>query len=808
MDSFLQDIRFALRSLRKNRGTTIIATLCLALGIGANTAIFSVVRAVLLESLPYRDASRLVRVYETFAFQGQRGTGSVSVLNYKDWRAQQKVFDDLAAYSGTSRDLGDVAEPERLRGVRVSANLFSVLGTRPRRGRTFVEGEDTRGRENVVVLSDGFWNRRFAGDAGLVGRTITLNNTKHTVIGIMPPGFDFPIQSSHNDFWIPLVWSPDEEQSRGSHWLQVVARLRPGVDSSAATAQMGAIAGRLAREFPDAQKDRGIQINSLQGIVVGRLRPALLVLLGAVGLVLLIACANVANLLLARASARRKEVAIRTALGAERGRLVRQFLTESIVLAVTGGLLGVAVARWGLKAMLVLAAGSLPRGDAIALDPLVLGFAALVSVLTGIAFGIVPALRASQSELREDLTQAAGRSSTSRQQHRTLDALIAAEIALSLVLLVGAGLLIRGFVRLLDVDPGLKPDNVLTFHTQAPANQLADSLRYTGFYQPVLERLRALPGVRTVAMTNMLPIQNWGTNGNFEIVGRPKESDPARAPFAEFRVVSSNYFRTLGIPVVRGREFEDDDAAGSMPVLIVNDEFARRYFPNEDPIGKQILPWSDKPSTIVGVVRSVRQGGLDQEPRSELYVAAAQVPYRLYDMTYVLSAGRSAERLAPTIRDAVKSVAASQPVYQLQTMESVIGDSLRSRKLTLVLLAVFAALALLLSAAGVYGVMSYGVSQRTREIGIRMALGARGRDVTSMVLIDAGKVAAVGITLGLAGAALLTRVLTSMLYGVGAHDPLTFAAVALLIAVVALAASAVPAIRAARVDPLRAMRSE
>ena len=808
MDSFLQDIRFALRSLRKNRGTTIIATLCLALGIGANTAIFSVVRAVLLESLPYRDASRLVRVYETFAFQGQRGTGSVSVLNYKDWRAQQKVFDDLAAYSGTSRDLGDVAEPERLRGVRVSANLFSVLGTRPRRGRTFVEGEDTRGRENVVVLSDGFWNRRFAGDAGLVGRTITLNNTKHSVIGIMPPGFDFPIQSSHNDFWIPLVWSPDEEQSRGSHWLQVVARLRPGVDSSAATAQMGAIAGRLAREFPDAQKDRGIQINSLQGIVVGRLRPALLVLLGAVGLVLLIACANVANLLLARASARRKEVAIRTALGAERGRLVRQFLTESIVLAVTGGLLGVAVARWGLKAMLVLAAGSLPRGDAIALDPLVLGFAALVSVLTGIAFGIVPALRASQSELREDLTQAAGRSSTSRQQHRTLDALIAAEIALSLVLLVGAGLLIRGFVRLLDVDSGLKPDNVLTFHTQAPANQLADSLRYTGFYQPVLERLRALPGVRTVAMTNMLPIQNWGTNGNFEIVGRPKESDPARAPFAEFRVVSSNYFRTLGIPVVRGREFEDDDAAGSMPVLIVNDEFARRYFPNEDPIGKQILPWSDKPSTIVGVVRSVRQGGLDQEPRSELYVAAAQVPYRLYDMTYVLSAGRSAERLAPTIRDAVKSVAASQPVYQLQTMESVIGDSLRSRKLTLVLLAVFAALALLLSAAGVYGVMSYGVSQRTREIGIRMALGARGRDVTSMVLIDAGKVAAVGITLGLAGAALLTRVLTSMLYGVGAHDPLTFAAVALLIAVVALAASAVPAIRAARVDPLRAMRSE
>ena len=808
MDSFLQDIRFALRSLRKNRGTTIIATLCLALGIGANTAIFSVVRAVLLESLPYRDASRLVRVYETFAFQGQRGTGSVSVLNYKDWRAQQKVFDDLAAYSGTSRDQGDVAEPERLRGVRVSANLFSVLGTRPRRGRTFVEGEDTRGRENVVVLSDGFWNRRFAGDAGLVGRTITLNNTKHTVIGIMPPGFDFPIQSSHNDFWIPLVWSPDEEQSRGSHWLQVVARLRLGVDSSEATAQMGAIAGRLAREFPDAQKDRGIQINSLQGIVVGRLRPALLVLLGAVGLVLLIACANVANLLLARASARRKEVAIRTALGAERGRLVRQFLTESIVLAVTGGLLGVAVARWGLKAMLVLAAGSLPRGDAIALDPLVLGFAALVSVLTGIAFGIVPALRASQSELREDLTQAAGRSSTSRQQHRTLDALIAAEIALSLVLLVGAGLLIRGFVRLLDVDPGLKPDNVLTFHTQAPANQLADSLRYTGFYQPVLERLRALPGVRTVAMTNMLPIQNWGTNGNFEIVGRPKESDPARAPFAEFRVVSSNYFRTLGIPVVRGREFEDDDAAGSMPVLIVNDEFARRYFPNEDPIGKQILPWSDKPSTIVGVVRSVRQGGLDQEPRSELYVAAAQVPYRLYDMTYVLSAGRSAERLAPTIRDAVKSVAASQPVYQLQTMESVIGDSLRSRKLTLVLLAVFAALALLLSAAGVYGVMSYGVSQRTREIGIRMALGARGRDVTSMVLIDAGKVAAVGITLGLAGAALLTRVLTSMLYGVGAHDPLTFAAVALLIAVVALAASAVPAIRAARVDPLRAMRSE
>jgi predicted permease len=808
MDTLLSDIRFALRSLRKQRGFTAIAVVCLALGIGANTAIFSVVRAVLLESLPYGDPSRLVRVYETFAFQGQRGRGSVSVANYLDFRTDNRVFEDLAAYSVGSRDLVGGGQPERVRAVQTTANLFRVLRARPLAGRTFAADEDQPSRPPVVILSEGFWRRRFGGDRRIIGSQISLDNVKHTVIGVMPASFDYPIAPIHSDVWVTLRWDARQAAARGNHWLQVVARLRPGVDSAAATAQMSQVAARLARDYPDAQRDRGIEIAGVEGIVVGRVRPALIMLLGAVGLVLLIACANVANLLLARASGRRREVAIRTALGAERHRLIRQFLTESIVLAVAGGVLGVAVAAWGLKAILGFAASSLPRADIIGLDPFILAFAALVSVATGIAFGIVPALRASQADLREDLAESAGRTGASRRHHRTLDALVVAEIALSLLLVVGAGLLVRGFVALLATDIGLKSENVLTFHVTSPAGRLSDSARYVGFYGPVLGRLRALPGVRGAGMISMLPLQNTGTNGYFKIVGRPPESDPSREPFAEFRVVSSGYFRALGIPVKSGREFDDRDAVGSPPVVIINDEFAKRYFANENPIGRQLFPWSDQPATIVGVVRSVRQSGIDQEARSELYIAAAQNPGWLGDMTYVVSTERQAEALVPMAREAVRAVAPEQPLYLVQTMDRVIADWLRGRKLILVLLSVFAGLALLLSAAGVYGVMSYGVAQRTREIGIRVALGARSSDVTSMVLFDAARLAALGIGIGLVAALAATRMLKAMLYGVGARDPVTFALVAALIGVVALVASAIPALRAARVDPLQAMRTE
>ena len=808
MDTLLQDIRFAIRTIRKQRGTSAVAVVCLALGIGANTAIFSVIRTVLMDSLPFQDPGRIVRLYETANFGGTRGLGSVSVPDFLDWRSEQRSFVDIAAYSAGSADLAGDGNPERVRAIRTTANLFSVLGAAPYFGRVFTAGEDQPGHNPVVILSEGFWRRRFGGDRALLGKLVSLDNTLYTVVGVMPAAFDFPVTPIHNDVWIPLLWTPTDLKQRGNHWMSVIGRLKPGVDSAAATAQMATIAERIARDFPNEQKDRGVAVNTMNGVVVGRVRTPLLMLLGAVGLVLLISCANVANLLLARASGRRREVAIRTALGAERGRLVRQFLTESVLLAAAGGLVGLAVAHWGLQAILAYAAAALPRAAGIHLNGSVLAFAAGVSLLTGIAFGLVPALRASQSDLREDLSESAGRTGTSRKHHRTLRALIVAEMALSLVLLVGAGLLIRGFVALMHTDPGLRPDHVLTFHIAAPSGRLPDSVRYVQFYGPVLQRLRGLPAVSDAASTTIIPIQNTGVNGNFQIVGRPEETDLGKQPFAEFRVVSSNYFRTMGITMVRGREFSDQDAAGAPLVAIVNDEFVRRYFPNEDPIGKQILAWSDKPSTIVGVARSVRQVSLDQPPRTELYVAAAQSPGNLFDVSYVLRTQSKPESLMPSVRASLHDIAPDQPIFLVKTMDDVISDSLQSRKLTLSLLAIFASLALLLSAAGVYGVMSYAVSQRQREIGIRMALGARASNVAQMILSEAGTLAAIGLVIGLMAAALLTRVLSSMVYGVGTHDPVTFVAVSALLAAVALTASLVPALRAARIDPLRAMRVE
>jgi predicted permease len=808
MDTLRQDFRFAIRTIRKQRGTSVVAVVCLALGIGANTAIFSVVRAVLMESLPFRDPARIVRVYESANFGGTRGTGSVSVPNFLDWRAAQRSFEDIAAYSAGSFDLAGDGNPERVRGVRSTANLFAVLGSTPTLGRTFAADEDQPGHTPVLVLSEGFWRRRFGADPAIVGKLVSLDNTMYTVIGVMPANFDYPIGPIHNDVWVPLVWAQNELTQRGNHSYSVIGRLKPGVDSASATAQMATIAQRIARDFPDEQKERGIQINTLNGVIVGRVRTPLLMLLGAVGLVLLIACANVANLLLARASGRRREVAIRTALGAERWRLVRQFLTESVLLAATGGLLGLAVAHWGLKGILAYAAAALPRAETVHLNGSVLAFVAGVSLVTGIAFGLVPALRASQSDLREDLAESAGRTGTGRKHHRTLRGLIVAEMALSLVLLVGAGLLVRGFLALMSTDPGLKADRVLTFHIAAPAGRMPDSVRFLQFYGPVLQRLRGVPGVSDVASTSIIPIQNSGWNGNFTIVGRPVDQDPAKQTFAEYRVVSSNYFHAMGIGMVRGREFSDRDAAGAPPVVIVNDEFVRRYFPNEDPIGKQIFPWTDKAATVVGVARSVRQVSLDQTPRPELYVAAPQTPGNLRDVGYVLRTQANPESLMPSVRAALRDVAPDQPIFLVKTMNDVISDSLQSRKLTLSLLAIFASLALLLSAAGVYGVMSYAVSQRQREIGIRMALGARATNVTRMILSEAGTLAAIGLVIGLIAAALLTRVLSSMLYGVGTHDPVTFVAVALLLVGVALAASMVPALRASKVDPLQAMRTD
>ena len=810
MESLLQDIRFAVRSLWKARLTSTLAILCLALGIGANTAIFSVVRAVLLESLPYRDPQRLVMAYESYASAGRKSsTGSVAPANFFEWRNERHIFTDLAGFMPISRDLGDIADPERLRGVKATTNLFDVLGVRPLAGRLFLETDQPPAAAPVVVISEGLWRRQFASDPKLVGSTITLGGTKATVIGVMPARFDFPVSPLHNDFWVPLDWrSVGDPTNRGNHSLTVVGRLAAGVDSARAMRDLAVVAHRLELEFSEAQRNRGIQIMGLAGWVVQKVRPALLVLLGAVGVVLLIVCANVANLLLTRAAGRRREVAIRTALGAARGRLVRQLLTESALLALAGGTLGVVVAFGTLVALRGMAATILPASQSVGLQAGVLFFAIGVSLGTGLVVGIVPAVRASQVDLREDLTEAAGRSSGSERRRRALDALIVAEVALSLVLLLSAGLVIRSFVALTETDPGFTSEHLLTFRVGAPpVAAVADSERFARFYAPLLARARTLAGVRTAGFTSLLPIQGGATDRYFSVDGQPLEKDLSRVLDAQVRIVSSGYFAAMRIPLVGGREFDDGDTRAGEHVVLINDELARRYFPGGSPLGR-LLTTADEGGRIVGVVRSVRQLGLDQNPQPEFYLPASQARYSMDAMTFVLRTEGDPAALARSVRETVRSIAPQSPVFQMTTMDEVIADSLTTRRLVLVLLAAFALLALALSAAGVYGVMSYGVSQRTREIGIRLALGARGGDVLAMILGAVTRVLAIGIVVGLAAAALLTRTLDTLLFGVAALDPLTFVAVPAIIAVVGLVAGAVPAVRAARVDPLESMRAD
>lgn len=812
MTRLLQDIRFAARLLMRRPGFTVIAVLSLALGIGANTAIFSVIDAVLLRPLPYAQPDGLVRLYETAP---QMPLSSVAPANFRDWQEQNHVFSQLAAFGLTDLNLQGVADPERLEAVRTTANLFSVLGTKPLLGRTFAIGEDQANAARVAVLSEGLWQRHFGSDPRMVGRVIDLGGDPYTVIGIMPSRFRFPADAK-TDVWLPLQINPKLAAQRDSRWLHVIGRLAPGVELTTATGQMRQIAERLAQLYPKEQYGHSVTAVSLREDITGDIRPALLVLLGAAGLVLLIACGNVANLSLARATDRHREVAIRLAVGARRSRLMRQFLTESVLLALLGALVGFGLAYAGTPSLMRLAASSVPFAGDVAFNPQVFTFLLVVAVLTGVVFGLVPAFKATRVDLQSDLKEGSIQGSAGIGGRRFQNVLVIAETALALVLLVGAGLLMRAFVQLASTDSGMTTHNVLTMHVPVPRQQYDTGVSIR-FFQPVLQRVQAIAGVRSVGVTSALPLQQSHTFGLLRIEGR-SPNNPGDVPIAEQRTVSPGYFRALGIPVVEGRDFTVGDAGaaynygvkpapGTAPaVVLINQALARTYLANRDPIGRRIKLGDSLWAPIVGVVGDVRESGLEVPSAPTMYLSYLQFPQS--EMTLVVSTSVPPMSIVQAVLAAIHSVEPNQPVYEVETMDKVVSDSISDRRLYLSLLGIFAVIAFALAIAGIYGVMSYTVTQRTREIGIRMALGAQASSVRRLVVREGMVLVITGILCGAIMSLLLTRLLSSLLYGVSNTDPVIFTSVAVLLGGVALVASYVPARRAAAVDPTISLRYE
>jgi putative ABC transport system permease protein len=799
MQTLFQDLRYAGRMLIKTPGFTAIAILTLALGIGANSAIFSVVNAVLLRPLMYKDSEKLIRLYEGLP---QGGTGSVSVPNFKDWREQNDVFAEIAAYQWGNFNLAVQNQPERIVGANVSSEFFDVLGTPAQVGRTFQKGEDLAGSNRVVVLSDQLWRKNFGADANLVGKNISIGGENFSVIGIMPPQFKF----FSSQMWVPLVFTEKQLANRGSHAFNVLGRLKPESNLAQARETMTTIARRLEQQYPDQQKNRSIKLVPLQEDNVRVIRPALFLLLGAVGLVLLISCTNVANLLLARATSRRSEIAIRAALGAKRGRLIQQFLTESVLLSLLGGLCGLLLAKWGTDVLVAMATGYLPVMTEVHLDWRVVGFTLALSLLTGIIFGLAPALHVSKTDL-QDAMKDGGSAGANRRGSWLRGLLVVAEVAAALVLLVGAGLLLKSFLQLQRVNPGFRTENVLTMRISLPDGKYKSAGATAGFYRQLLDRVAPLPGVEASGVINLLPVLQAGFNGEFSIVGQEPDTS-GKPPLVEIRTVSPDYFRALGVPLVAGRTFNAKDQEASEPVAIVNQTFARRLIPNQDPLGKYIRDDEGPGIKIVGVVGDVKQFGLIAPTAPELYTPYTQPPGpgSTQTMTLVVRTSADPEALAPTLRREVLSVDPDQPVYEVQTMEAVIDKAVSYQRLNMQLLGIFATLAMTLAVIGIYSVMSYQVSQHTREIGIRMALGAQPRHVLRLILRQGLTLTFIGVVLGVAGAFALTRLLGSLLFGVTTTDPITYVVVSLLLTLVALLACIVPARRATKVDPLLALR--
>jgi putative ABC transport system permease protein len=801
MGTLLQDLRYGVRMLLKKPGFTVVAVIALALGIGANAAIFSVVNAVMLRSLPYSDPDRLVVLRENKLPQFPEF--SVSPGNFLDWQKQNTVFEKLTAVRGFSYNLVDTgSEPERLRGARISAGLFEMLGVKPAQGRTFTAEEDTPGHENVVILSNGLWQRRFGADPNILGRSLMLNSTSYTVIGVMPPTFQFPDRET--ELFTPIAFDAKQAEQHGAHYISAIGRLKPGVTIEQARTEMSAIAARLAQQYPDSNTGWGVSLFQMQEYEAREIKPALLILLGAVALVLLIACANVANLLLARATARQREIAIRTALGASRWRVVRQLLTESVLLALVGGGLGLLLAIWGTDLLLALAPKDLPRGQGVTLDGRVLAFTILITLLTGVVFGLVPALQASRPNLNETLKEG-GRGPTGGH-HRVRGSLVITEVALALVLLIGAGLLLRSFYRLQQVDPGFNPKNALTIALSLPGKKYAEDDQQAAFFAQLIEQVSTMPGVVSVGATQSLPIHDDYVLG-FNIQGRPPDP-PGEEPNTNYYAVSPGYFKAMGISLLRGRLFTEQDKKDAPRVAVINETMAKKFFPGEDPIGKgiNVTNGPERFREIVGIVSDVKQYGLDQPTTAQTYEPFLQEPFS--GMTLIVRTEGDPTALNSTIRSQVLSIDKDQPISRIRPLEQIVYESVAKQRFSMLLLGVFAVVALILAAVGLYGVMSYAVTQRTHEIGIRMALGAQQKDVIRLVVGQGMVLALIGVVIGLVASFALTRVMATLLFNVSATDPLTFLAIPALLTVVALAASFVPARRAMRVDPMIALRYE
>ncbi len=823
MQSLIQDLRYGARMLLKQPGFTLVAALTLALGIGANTAIFSVVNAALLRSLPFPEPEQIVRVYSSDIVRG--GLSPFSYQNFLDLKARNQSFAHAAAYTLSSTNLIADDAPARIRFATVTTEFFDVLGIDPLLGRTFRPEEGQTGRGEVVVLSYGFWRRHFAGDPSAIGKTVRLNEEPCTVIGVMPGEMNFP--ASDIELWRPLAAEPEATGSRGSYWLSAIARLKSGVTLAQASADLKAVAGGLAEQYPDDNKGRGIELIGLREVQNSQSQTILLLLWAAVGLVLLIACANVANLLLARSAAREKEIAIRSALGASRRRVIRLLLTESLLLSVVGGVAGVLLAVLGVNYLRSLIAEMIPQE--VSLDGGVMAYALVLSIVTGVMFGLIPAMRAGRIDLNASLKEG-GKSSAVGVRHRAGQALVIGEIALTLVLLVGAGLLLRSLVAVMNVEPGFDPERVLTMRIAPPQfrPQPGDTIssiierfkrereQTANFYRALNERINTLPDVEVSGAINSLPLSGLMWMQGFAIEGRPLPS-PADSPTALGRVVMPGYFSAMKIPLLEGRDLTEADDQRTPTVAVISQSLAFEQWPDENPVGKRVRfgVGADNPFfdwvTIVGIVGDVRHDSLEAAPAPMIYVPLAQTTFGFFGdwgMTIVARTRREPSALTGQVRELARNLDPTLPLYEITTMEQLMRVSLDERRSLLVLLEGFAVLALALAAIGLYGVVSFLVSQRTRDIGIRLALGAQTGDVLRMALGQGLKLALTGIFIGLIAAVALTRLISSLLFGVSETDPLTFGVIAVLLTSVALLACFVPARRAARVDPMIALRCE